>query len=227
MQSINRWLVLCMGLFVSSCSTTNQAYYETLKIAFSDKGVAAPSIKTLSNINADLAWVTFGDRAPVTMALAYIEDGQHKWVSRDGYLLVFQNGILMRSAGFEQDVLYSFPIPMLTKSTVANGTISFSYTLDIEGAYNLQIVSEMGQGEQQQLTLWDNVFLLDCFSEHVQLLTPIAGAIHTEWTNTYCFDADSGQLLKSDQLFSPFSDRIVMVYLSRAARVFLQKEEPL
>lgn len=226
-QIIYGWLVLGLCLVVSSCSTTNQAYYETLKIAFSDRGVAPPSLKALSDIDADLAWVTFADRAPVTMALAFIEEGQHKWVSRDGYLLVFQKGMLTRSAGFEKDVLYSSPVPTLTKNTVANGPVSFRYILDVEGAYHLQIASQMDQGEQQQMTLWDKVFLMDCVNEHVQLLTPIPGTTHTEWTNTYCFDADSGQLLKSDQLFSPFSDRIVMVYLSRAARTFVQKDNSL
>ena len=212
---------------ISGCSTTNQAYYETLKIAFSDRGVAPPSLKTLREVKADLAWVTLGNRASVTMALAFIEDGQHKWVSRDGYLLVFDNGVLTRSAGFEKDILYSSASPILSRDTSKNADRSDSYTLDVEGAYNLQLTSEIGPSEQQQMTLWDQVFLMECINEHVQLLTPIAGTTHTEWMNTYCFDAESGRLLKSDQLLSPFSERIVMVYVSRAARTLHQQEEQL
>ena len=227
MQIISRLVVLGLLLVISGCSTTNQAYYETLKIAFSDRSVAPPSLKTLREVKADLAWVTFGDRASVTMALAFLEDGQHKWVSRDGYLLVFQNGVLTRSAGFEKDILYSSAAPVTARNKSVDVVEANTYTLDIEGAFNLQLTSEIGATVQQQMTLWDKVFPMECINEHVQLLTPIAGTTHTEWTNTYCFDAASGRLLKSDQLFSPFSERIVIVYVSRAARTLHQQEEPL
>ena len=69
-------------VLVSGCSSTNKAYYDTLKLAFTQSDNTVSS-ETLRQSKADLMAVKHGDRVQIIMALAYIEGETQTWVSAD------------------------------------------------------------------------------------------------------------------------------------------------
>ena len=81
-------IALLSVLFISGCSGTYQAYYNTLKLVFAEFPNSQLSLTDVEQSKIDLIAVKRGDRPQIVMALAYLEDGQHKWVSADNAMLI-------------------------------------------------------------------------------------------------------------------------------------------
>ena len=47
-----------------------------------------------------------GERAKAIMALAYIEAGQHKWISGDQAMLILEQGRIVRTLGFATNLIH-------------------------------------------------------------------------------------------------------------------------
>ena len=99
-------LSLIILIIISACSGTNHAYYQTLKIAFTEQDDAEMTLAEVRQSEVDVISVKRGERPAAIMALAYLENGQHKWVSSDKTMLIMEKGRIIRTVGLSEGLLY-------------------------------------------------------------------------------------------------------------------------
>ena len=211
-------IVLCLAL--SSCSSTNRAYFDTLKLAVKSNERKSLTIEQVRQSKADLLQVTVGERPPVVMALAFIEKGQNKWVSADHAIFTIEQGVIVQTEGMSNDVLYTSNLaanPLADK-----GMIDFSWQrqLDIaEVGYGLTVTGNWQVKSSETIEVLGYSFNTRRIEETLQFpkTTPFIETTNA-WTNTYWVDQNSGELLKASVRLMPEGARIDMTYLSRAAR---------
>jgi hypothetical protein len=219
---------ILISIFISGCSGTYHAYYQTLKIAFSEQKNAQMTLVDIQQSKADVVSVNRGERSTVIMALAYLENGQHKWVSGDNAMLIVENGRIVRTLGLSKNLLYlsnthldplkSLPYSVIKKDQPQRQT--WSRIADHTGdEYGYSIESTFSQSKQ------DNVQVLGLNTEAVLYIETVqynAPAnylrLNNSWQNHYWY-AKSGELIKSIQSVSPLSEPVEMTYLSRIARL--------
>lgn len=219
-----------LGAFItmltSSCSGTYKAYYQTLQIAFSDQVDTQKTLEEVQQTEVDIISVKRGDRPAAIMALAYLENGQHKWVSNDNAMLILENGRLMRTLGLSDNLLYlsntdSDPLKLLSaNSQYSRQSEPWLRKADRTGdEYGYPIKSTFSQAKQNTLKAL-NLYLdtmyyvetvnYDAPSEYVHL--------SKSWDNHFWFAKD-GTLIKSIQKISPVSEYLEITYLSRISRL--------
>ncbi|MBU2979835.1 YjbF family lipoprotein [Alteromonas sp. C1M14] len=203
-----------------SCSSTNKAYYDTLKLAFTqtDNTVSAEQIR---QSRADLLGVTHGERAQVIMALAFIEDNAYKWVSADHAILTMHYGLITHTYGFENDSVYHQGQGTNPLADSVISPVSWTYTTDIEHyGYGLDIETQWQRMGDATINILDHDFAVYMVEESVTYpqVTPYID-IHRQWTNRFWFSKENGELLQSEQQVSPVGEPLKMVFLSRAQRL--------
>ena len=212
-------------IITSACSGTYQAYYQTLKIAFSDQNDAMLTLVEVQQSNIDVILVKRGERPSVIMALAYIENGHHKWVSNDNAMLVMDKGRLLRTIGLNENLLYS-------SSTDTDPLKSLPHSTDILQQQTwTRIVDQTGDGYGYPIestfsaAVKDSVQTLNLNIEAVLHVETLNYRVPTNyirlnkiWKNYYWY-AKSGKLIKSIQITSPLSEALEITYLSRIARL--------
>jgi len=211
--------------WVSGCSSTNQAYLETLKIVFSqsDKTVTAEQVRSSTS---DLLAVKHGERNQVILALAFIEDDKYKWVSADHAILTMRAGVITQTHGLPTDVFYKSNLaanPIISDSLT---TSSWDYIADVENyGYGLPVTTTWRRADDQILDILNNKFATFVVEEQVEFTgaKPFYEA-NLSWINRYWFSSENGEMLKSEQTLSPVNDPLTMVYLSRAQRLVDGKE---
>lgn len=207
-------------LFTTACSTTQQAYVRNVQMYFEIKTPISLTADKIKDSPADLVLVKNGERASVTMALAFIENDQYKWVSRDGVMFITQNGRLVRSVGLDHNLLY---VSELSNDPLASPALykenaKWDRVIDTEyGDYGAHLSSQTSTFINQLISVQAEPFMTKKYLETVQYKSPANGQ-HT-WTNTFWFEQSSGQLIKSSQKTSPHSEVVEMIYVSRAHRL--------
>lgn len=215
-------------LFVSGCSGTYHAYYQTLKIAFSEQEDVEMTLIDVQQSRIDVISVKRGNRPNAIMALAYIENGQNKWISSDNAMLILEKGRIIRTLGLNENLLYtsntdldplkSLPYLPMTKSEPKNQTWSrIIDRSDDEYGYLLESNFSLGQVDNLQAlnlnistTLYFEIVSFQAPANYLQL--------NNSWKNQYWY-AKNGELIKSIQQVSPLSESLEITYLSRIARL--------
>ena len=64
------------------------------------------SLEHVQNSAIDLMEIKRGNRTKAIMALAYIEAGQHKWISGDQAMLILEQGRIVRTLGLATNLDY-------------------------------------------------------------------------------------------------------------------------
>ena len=206
-----------------SCGGTYHAYYDTLKIALKEPQDASMTLEEVGQSSIDLMSVTRSERPTAIMALAYLEKGQHKWVSGDDIMFVLEKGRLVRTLGLDNDLIHTVNTkedPLKDASHLLKER-QWQFALDWENdEYGYPVTSTFGQPMSEPLTILtksiDSIRVTETLrfeapSEYIQT-TP-------EWQNYYWYDKTTGTLIKSKQTLSPLSEPIEMTYLSRIARL--------
>jgi hypothetical protein len=213
-------------IFTSACSGTYHAYYQTLRIAFSDKSDAKMTLFEVQQSDVDVISVKRGERPTAIMALAFIENGQHKWVSSDKAMFIIDKGRLIRTIGLRKNLLHSSsadidPLKSLPHKTMytpqkqkwirAVDQTGDEYGYSVESTFSGAV-----QDSVQALNLDIGAIL------YVETLVYKAPTNHIRinrnWKNYYWF-AKSGEMIKSMQMTSPLSEALEITYLSRIARL--------
>ncbi|WP_158970375.1 YjbF family lipoprotein [Paraglaciecola sp. L3A3] len=205
---------------LTSCSGTYRAYYQTLRIAFENTPDAIVSYKKVQDSEVDLASIRRGKRPKAILALAYLEDTQHKWVSADNAMFVIEKGRIVRTLGLNENLLFlsntaEDPLKSL------NNNKSWSRIADWTGdQYGYAIESTFSSGENEILTELSVSLDTVKYTEYVTYTTPSTYIQpNRSWSNTFWFERNSGTLIKSVQTLVPLSETIELVYLSRIARI--------
>jgi hypothetical protein len=230
-----KWLSIFFVLLISACSSTQLAYKQNIALYFSSKEAVSLSNEQITSSPADLIYIKNGDRATVAMALAFIEDGRYKWLSRDGAMLINMRGRVIRSIGFKQNLLHvsnlgSDPLAMHTQASTAasNQGVNtlWSRVIDTEVAgnndYGASMSSSFEAPETTSIVIQDEAFSVYRVDENVTYSSALYG--EHEWTNSFWFDAKTNQLLQSSQIIAPNIDQLDIMYVSRAVRLLNQNQ---
>ena len=217
-----------MLILTSACSGTNYAYYQTLKIAFSTQKDTKLTLIEVQQSDVDVILVKRGERPAAIMALAYLEDDQHKWVSSDKAMLTMEKGRIVRTLGLSDNLLYLSntdldplkSLPYLATAKKQSQLQRWSRISDRGGdEYGHPIESIFSQAQQvtvQTLSLNIDAIL---YIEFVSYNAPAKYLrLNSNWENYYWY-AKNGELIKSKQSVSPLSEPLEITYLSRIARL--------
>ena len=213
-------------IFTSACSGTYHAYYQTLKIAFSDKSDAKMTLVEVQQSSVDVISVRRGERPSVIMALAYIENGQHKWVSSDKAMFVIDKGRLIRTIGLNKNLLYSSSTDIDPLKSLPHKTMYVSQkqkwirTVDqTDDEYGYSIESSFNDAIQDSVQVLNLDIDAILYVENLIYKVPTDYIrINKNWKNYYWY-TKSGEMIKSIQMTSPLSEALEITYLSRIARL--------
>jgi len=214
-----------VAIATTSCSGTYHAYYDTLKIAFSEPKDADMTLAQVAESKIDVMSVQRGERPKAIMALAYLENGRHKWVSGDNAMFVMEQGRVVRTLGLNKDLLYlgnsqEDPLKRIASSASKNSS-QWRYTTDWSGdEYGHPIESRFTAPESETLTLLSETIQTYHYVETLSYQAPSDYLrFNQSWQNHYWFDQKTGALVKSIQTLSPISEPVEFVYLSRISRL--------
>lgn len=221
--------LVCIGLvatFLASCSSTHRLYLDSLRLAF--RSGPEKSLADIQQSNIDLLQLELGNKNPVFLALAFKEDNTSKWVSADHAVFVFHHDKLVRTSGFPSDLLQTSNLsenhlaPALKPSST-----SWQYTLDIANhEYGLPVNATLESSGSETMEFYGHTFHLQKWVETLQAKpsTPYWDSSYT-WENIYLVEPESGYVIYSEQRASPFTDEMVITYVSRIARHLKAQEE--
>lgn len=218
-------LIFITLLSLSGCGGTYHAYYETIKIALEEPQNASMNLEEVQSSTIDVMSVTRGERPTAIMALAYLENGQHKWVSGDDAMLIMENGRIVRTIGLGHDLIYTAnrsedPLKQLP-GELSNRAWDFSLDWNND-EYGYPVTSQLDDPQVTQLNILTKQLDTLLYTEKLRYEAP-SNYVRTqhEWNNYYWFEKSTGTLIKSKQTLSPLSEPIEMIYLSRIARLDL------
>lgn len=209
--------VVC--LFLSGCSTTSLAYYNSLKLALKDRTVSY-TVEEIAASKADLMQIKAGGRDAASLALAYIDGEKYRWVSGDKVIFTMHHGIIVKTEGLDHDLYYTGNLQHNPLGT--NNVLPFNWKRKVDIAsigYGVPVDSSWRiEGEETREYLGFSVPVIKVietveFSEYTPFID-----VGLSWENTYFLHKYSKELLASKQQFSPEGDVYDMVYLSRVVR---------
>jgi len=206
-------------LFTVGCSNTTNAYYNTLRLALEDRSISL-TVDEIKNSKADLIEIKAGVRDTAALALAYIENNKHKWVSGDNAVLTMHHGLITSTDGLQTELYFTGD---LNNNPLANDPFSsqrWERKVDIEDVgYGLTVESSWKvEGEITKEFIGFQVPLTKVvesvsFPAHSPFIN-----LDLQWENIYYFHQVTKELMASKQKFSPKGDEYDMVYLSRIVR---------
>jgi hypothetical protein len=222
----NLSLIALLFIMTSACSGTYHAYYQTLKIAFSEQPNAGMTLIEVQKSKVDVISVRRGKQSTAIMALAYLENGQHKWVSSDNVMLVMEKGRISRTLGLNKNLLYLSNIqldplkslPIAPKKNPQQQT--WSRIADQTGdEYGYPMESKFNHAQHSTIQVLGLNIETTLYIETVDFKAPSDYLrSRNSWQNHYWY-VKSGQLIKSIQRVSPLSETLEITYLSRIARL--------
>lgn len=216
-------LIFLSAFFLISCSGTYNAYYNSLKFAFGGQPQAELTLQQVREADYDLLYVKSGERAQAVMVLAYLENGLHKWVSQDQAMLVLDKGRIVKTLGFDNDLLYltnTVEDPLKRPVRVQDGRKWLRLADWKQDEYGYQLRSEFRNAGTEMLTFYDQSISSVLLIETVTYLDKsefLRG--DKQWRNYFWFDAKTGTLLKSRQQLAPFWHEIEITHISHIARL--------
>lgn len=172
---------------------------------------------------ADLIYIISGERPQATMALAFIEDGNYKWVSRDNAVFVMQKGRLKRTSGLERDLLHVTSLesdPIKDGANLKHGATWARHLDSEDNSFGVKLESQFQVKNDSSISIQNKSFRTVQITELVSFESSAYG--NDEWINTFWFHKESGELLKSIQKNTPDADIYNITYISRAVRLATQ-----
>ena len=219
------FIMVAVSIMLAGCSNINRLYLETLRLAFFEDGPSL-SLEQVRESRIDFLKVLHGERLPVYMALAYIEDGQDKWVSADHIVVAMDRDKIIRISGLDVDLQYTDNLQGNPLRSEPLSNVNWQYHIDVEDHhFGLPVDSQWQRGAPQQVTFYDRTFTVIPVTETVSIDIDEPYWTHeTSWQNVYWLEQDSGQIIYSEQKPKPNSDLMKMTFVSRIARLINVRE---
>ncbi|RRJ23126.1 YjbF family lipoprotein [Rheinheimera mesophila] len=208
--------ITCISL--AGCSNTVGTFIDAMKVALNPGEGVTLTNEQLARRTKDALYVTVGDLPRAQLALDKTEHGQDKWRSADKAFLVMEQGRIVKTAGFSNDLLFvtntaKDPLkqPM---SKIQQGQQWQSYTDWLQKQETgYKVTYEIVETSTEKIQLLEQQFDTKKVTEHVSFASGETA------TNLFWFDLTSGVLLKSRQQISPFWPEVELVHISNAARL--------
>lgn len=209
-------LIALAGL--TGCSSTMRTYINTLQLAFNPGADVSLSAEQLASRQHDALYAKVGGLPRAVLGLAFVEHGQQKWQSADSAMLVLEQGRLVKTTGFANDLLYL--------AATADDPLKQAMTA-IQPGQQWQSYSDWSSGDRsgyaqhyvitaiavQPLELLQQQFATKHVTEQVSFANGDTAL------NEFWFELKSGRLLKSKQQLAPDWPVVELIHISTAARL--------
>ncbi|MBU1619099.1 MAG: YjbF family lipoprotein [Gammaproteobacteria bacterium] len=218
MHKFIRFFVFFALASLVGCSSTFRTYTQTLELAFNSGEGASLTKAELAARESDALYAKVGTLPNAVLVLAYLEHGQYKWVSADDAMLVLEKGRVIKTTGFENDLLYLSDTALdplkqemakIQEGQAWQSSTDWSGNAESGHSVNYKILHT----EVASLDLLDYRFQTKLVTEQVTFINGDT-AINQFW-----FDLNSGWLLKSRQTIAPFWPEVELVHISTAGRL--------
>lgn len=205
-------------LFLLGCVNPIQSHITTMKLAFRLNEDAKVSLQDVKQSEVDLALISSGDRPQAVIAKAFDEFGKEKWISQDRAMLVIEHGRVIRTLGFDNDLLSvtGIGVDPLSELSSVDGK-KWQWLLDWEvGEYGYLVESTFSSSLITTSILEMEFEVIHVIEECDYKLANSSFDFGSSWTNQYWIEKNTGILLKTEQKSAPFSDRFEVTFVSNA-----------
>lgn len=218
-----KFCVLAMSMLLASCSSTYEAYWRSLQLALNETPDLALSSQQISESPADLIYFRMGESPQFILALAFIENGDYKWISADKLMFVEKKGRIIKTLGFNYDLmqLSNIDADPIQSGIEATESTNWKPSADIEDltyghTIDFTISSKSATRIKVQETEFDTILIEEV--AHFDKKGLNSTGVES-WVNQYWYETQSGKLIKTRQKLSPFTDTFEVTYISRAVRL--------
>jgi hypothetical protein len=172
---------------------------------------------------ADLIYVKKDELATVVLALAFIENGQYKWISNDSGTLIEKDGRIIKTLSLASNLDFTSslsPDPLSSPENITN-TTNWQRKIDFNSVYyGVDVNSTFHVLGNQTLTIQDKNINIILIEEHVEVVeNDIHRFSETHWVNQFWLHKETGKLLRTRQKFLPNGHYFNITYASRAMRL--------
>lgn len=213
---------LYLLFWLAACSGTPGILYSDIKTAFNVPKDVELSFEQVKDSPYDILYLRINDQARISMVLAFLEHGQHKWVSADSALLIVEQGRVVRTQDFPAELLYTTNTAQDPLRLGPDQLVSAAPWLrltDWRSGSGYAVQSYFTEQEPELLEVLQRQRQVRVFTEHVAF-----DKQNTSFTNTFWFDAASGLLLKSRQQLFPGGTILELTHLSPLVRYITTEE---
>lgn len=193
-------LLLCL-LCLQACTPSQRSVGDTFKQALFGQEDVTISDAKIASLPAPYGSIYLRlPQVPRMYVAGYHEDGLDYWVTSDQVVFITQNGRLMKSLGYRDNLLsVSNPQqdPLLHAKELRDGA---SWTRTVRwtekgNPLSSVVTSRFSQQGNEVLTLAGKMVACEVWQEDVSLQ-----ATGDSWKNTFWVDASSGQVHQSKQM---------------------------
>lgn len=204
-------LLIFLVLFTVACSPTQKAYYQNFTLFLESNEAYSLSQQEVIDSNADLILVSINGKPAGTMALAYIELGQYKWVGQNSEVFVLEQGRIIRQINKEQGI----EGPSISPTTQALASESSALVDWYPSAFAYNYSVKPSKTEHTNIRVFSDSTPVYCKSEAVTVSMNATNLF--DGINQFCFSKQSNSLLMTEQL-SVTGDTVGIVFVSRVLR---------
>ncbi|GHG67991.1 hypothetical protein GCM10010919_17090 [Alishewanella longhuensis] len=208
------YCLLC--ILLSACGNTYYVYKENFRILFNNDEPKVLTWQQIAQSQFDLIEVVTEEHASLVLALAFIENGQHKFISADNSFFIFEQGRLVRTTGLKDNVLFTKatqPDPLALPLNALDGA-NWQFVQDVTTGVNLQASNHFYAMGPATISVLSRQIATLHFTEQVTYLHNGKSVI-----NHYWFDAASGQLIRTLQHVPTALQFVDVTFLSRINRL--------
>lgn len=194
-----------------------RSHYYNIRLAMSMDTDGRMARRLVEDSDVKVAFVKSGERGWATVALAFNENGQEKWISGDRAMLVTKNGYVVKTIGFTNDLLFTSNVENLPLPNYRESSSWARFHDWFKGEYGYEVHSKFTKVAEENIEILGEIFNTVKVMESAEYLGE-ADSIRfdRQWNNYFWYDKKSGALLQSQQKVSPFADEFTITYASLA-----------
>ncbi|MGG2140182.1 YjbF family lipoprotein [Symbiopectobacterium sp. RP] len=196
-------LLPLFALALIGCSQKMDAFQKIATLAIWGLGNVQVSAEKVAQTPYASAYLRVGKAPQAFVVLAFAENGQFKWIGADRNIVVTQNGRLVKTQGFGEDIAHvinvtpdPLAVGLLKPSTSLHWQGKMAWSQVQRGDYAVESVFQ-ARGKET-VTILDKPHQLLKFTEQVSI--PVLNA---EYTNTYWLEPTTGQVVQTWQQMGP------------------------
>ncbi len=196
-------LLPLFALALTGCSRNMDALQKTAKLAIWGTDDVQVSAEQVEKTPYASAYLKMGDASQAFVVLAFAENNQLKWIGADSNLLVMQQGRIVKTQGFGEDIANVINV---TPDPLAVGLLKPSASMHWQGKMawsqvqrgDYAVESVFQARGKETVTILGKPRQLLKFTEQVSV-----PALNAEYTNTYWLEPGSGQVVQTWQYMGP------------------------
>lgn len=209
-------IAMMASLFLQGCTPGQQSMVDTFStVVTGDRDITVPDAQ-LAALPYSTMYLRLNGGQRIFVVLGYIEQGQSKWLSQDGAMVVTRNGRLMKTVNLHYnllDVTATTPDPLLEpNSLTAGATWQRVIQWTEEGHYRTaRLTSRFEPAGSEVLNIAGQTVFCQVWHENLKSTAPARS-----WRNTFWIDTRTGQVRQSQQMLGAGSFPVEFTLLKPA-----------